>query len=33
MGAKGAMKLVVKNKLIKNNEIDASAERKFLLKY
>jgi hypothetical protein len=33
MGAKGAMKLVVKNKLIKNNEIDVSAERRFLLKY
>lgn len=33
MGAKGAMKLVVKNKLIKDNDIDPEAERSFLLKY
>lgn len=33
MGAKGAMKLVVKNKLIKDNHIDPEAERSFLLKY
>ena len=33
MGAKGAMKLVVKNKLIKDNNIDPSAEKSFLLKY
>ena len=33
MGAKGAMKLVVKNKLIKDNDIDPEAERSFLLKF